>query len=319
MSSRPACRNDIRMTPIDRIFRTSYITNRSGPIEKRRCEVKHQEGFLKGVRGANIYFQNWLPEGDPKAVLLVIPGLAEHSGRYVNVVNHFVPLGYAVYGIDHLGHGKSEGKRVYVKQFDDFTDPLKSYFDMITRLEPGKPVFLLGHSLGGLIGVVYLLDHQAELKGAVLSAPLIKPPGNVTPAAAFMSKVFSALLPKFGILAFDRNGVSQDPAVVQAYVDDPLVYRGKITARLTSEIGKAMQTIGSEANRITLPILIVQGSADSLVDPAGARVLFDAVGSADKEIKIYEGFYHEVFNEPGRERVLRDVEAWLEAHLGSRK
>jgi alpha-beta hydrolase superfamily lysophospholipase len=281
--------------------------------------MKHQEGFFKGVRGANIYYQNWLPEGEPRAALLIVHGLAEHSGRYGNVVNHFVPLGYAVYGIDHFGHGKSDGTRVYVKRFDDYTNTLKVYFDKIRGSQPGKPIFLVGHSMGGLITAMYLLDHQAELAGAVLSGPAVKIPEYVTPFILFMGKMLSALIPKYGLLPLDANGVSRDPDVVQAYVSDPLVYRGKATARLAAEMLKAMQTITAQAARITLPILILQGSADRLVNPTGAQMLYDAVSSVDKEIRIYDGFYHEVFNEPEHDKVLRDVETWLEAHLRSRK
>ena len=281
--------------------------------------MKHQEGFFKGVRDANIYFQSWLPESEPKAVLLIVHGLAEHSGRYMNVVNHFVPLGYAVYGIDHIGHGKSDGTRVYVKRFDDYTNTLKVYFDMIHRWQPDKPIFLVGHSMGGLISAVYLLDHQTELTGAVLSGPVVKVPNNITPAILFMGKMLSTLIPRFGLVGLDANGVSRDPAVVQAYVSDPLVHRGKTTARLAAEMLKAMHYVSGQATKITLPIMIVQGSSDKLVDPAGAQMLYDAVSSADKEIRIYDGFYHEVFNEPEHDEVLRGVEIWLEAHLGPRK
>ena len=280
--------------------------------------MKHQEGFFKGVRDANIYFQSWLPESEPKAVLLIVHGLAEHSGRYMNVVNHFVPLGYAVYGIDHIGHGKSDGTRVYVKRFDDYTNTLKVYFDMIHRWQPDKPIFLVGHSMGGLISAVYLLDHQTELTGAVLSGPVVKVPNNITPAILFMGKMLSTLIPRFGLVGLDANGVSRDPAVVQAYVSDPLVHRGKTTARLAAEMLKAMHYVSGQATKITLPIMIVQGSSDKLVDPAGAQMLYDAVSSADKEIRIYDGFYHEVFNEPEHDEVLRGVEIWLEAHLGPR-
>ena len=280
--------------------------------------MKHQEGFFKGVRDANIYYQSWLPESEPRAILLIVHGLAEHSDRYENVVNHFVPLGYAVYGIDHLGHGKSDGTRVYVERFDDYTNTLKIYFDKVRGSQPGKPIFLVGHSMGGLISAVYLLDHQAELAGAVLSGPAVKIPKYVTPVILFMGKMLSALVPKYGLLPLDANGVSRDPSVVQAYVSDSLVHRGKATARLAAEMLKAMQTITAQAARITLPILIVQGSADRLVNPAGAQMLYDAVSSVDKEIKIYDGLYHEVFNEPEHDKVLRDVEIWLESHLGLR-
>jgi alpha-beta hydrolase superfamily lysophospholipase len=281
--------------------------------------MKHQEGFFKGVRDASIYFQSWLPESEPKAVLLIVHGLAEHSGRYMNIVNHFVPLGYAVYGIDHLGHGKSDGRRVYVERFEDYTDTLKLYFDMIRRWQPGKPIFLVGHSMGGLIGAVYLLDHQAELTGAVLSGAAVKVPKNITPAILVVGKMLSALVPRFGLIGLEVDGVCRDPAVVQAYVNDPLVYKGKTTARLAAEMLKAMQRVSAEATKITLPVMVLQGSADKLVDPAGARMLYDAVGSADKEIRIYDSFYHEVFNEPEHDKVLRDVEKWLEAHLAFRK
>jgi alpha-beta hydrolase superfamily lysophospholipase len=281
--------------------------------------VKHQEGFFKGVREANIYFQSWLPENDSKAVLLIVHGLAEHSGRYMNIVNHFIPLGYAVYGVDHIGHGKSDGKRVYVKRFEDYTNTLKIYFDRIRRLQPGKPIFLVGHSMGGLISAVYLLDHQNELTGAILSGVAVKVPENITPIIIIVGKMLSALMPSLGLIGLDAEGVSRDPAVVEAYVNDPLVFKGKTTARLAAEMLKAMKYVSVLATKITFPILIVQGSADRLVNPAGAQMLYDAVSSPDKEIRIYDGFYHEVFNEPEHDKVLRDIEIWLESHLVSRK
>jgi acylglycerol lipase len=279
--------------------------------------MKHQEGTFKGVRDADIYYQYWLPEDEPKAVLLIVHGLAEHSGRYMNVVNHFVPLGYGVYGLDHLGHGRSDGTRVYVERFEDYTDTLKIYSDMVRQWQPDKPFFLVGHSMGGLIGALYLLDHQAELAGAVLSGPCVKVPDNVSPVTVLLGRLLSALMPRAELLGLEAEGVCRDPAVVEAYVNDPLVHTGKTTARLAAELLKAMARVTAEATRITLPILLVQGSADRLVDPHGAQMLYDTASSGDKQIEIYEGFYHEVFNEPEHNQVLRDVETWLEAHLGS--
>ena len=280
--------------------------------------MRHQEGTFKGIRNASIYYQCWLPEGESTAVLLIVHGLAEHSGRYMNVVNHFVPLGYAVYGVDHVGHGKSSGTRVYVERFEDYTDTLKIYFDMVRHWQPEKPVFLVGHSMGGLIGAVYLLDHQAELTGAVLSGPAVKVHDTVSPAFIFVGKLISVLMPKLGLIGLEAEGVSRDPAVVQAYVNDPLVCRGKVTARLSAEFVKAIRRVAAEATKITLPILILQGSADRLVDPKGAQMLYDAVNSVDKTIKIYDGLYHEVYNEPEHGQVLGDVKAWLETHLSRR-
>jgi acylglycerol lipase len=277
--------------------------------------MNHQEGFFKGVHGIRIYHQCWLPESEPKAVLMIVHGLGEHSGRYLNLVNHFVPMGFAVYGMDHPGHGKSDGARKYVDRFEDFIGNVKAYFDRIQDWQAGKPVFLVGHSMGGLISAVYLLDHQAGLKGAIISGPSVKIPGNVSPATVFIGKMLATLMPKLGLLKTAPEGVSRNPAVVQAYMDDPLVYKGKTTVRLAAEMLKAMQRVSSEAAKITLPILILQGGADWIVDPAGAGMLFDLVSSADKEIKIYDGLFHEVYNEPEHPQVLRDVELWIEVRV----
>ena len=277
--------------------------------------MKHQEGYLKGVRDTDIYYQYWLPENEPEAILLVVHGLAEHSGRYMNVVNCLVPSGYAVYGIDHIGHGKSDGKKGYVQRFEDYTITLKKYFDMVREWHPEKPIFLIGHSMGGLISAAYLLKYQDELSGAVLSGPGIKVPDNISQAIIFAGNILSFIMPKAGLVQLDAEGVSRDPAVVDAYASDPLVYTGKITARLGAELLKAMRRVTEQAPKIRLPIMIVQGSDDKLVDPSGAQLLYDLASSKDKTIKIYNGFYHEVFNEPEHELVLNDVKIWIEAHL----
>jgi acylglycerol lipase len=273
------------------------------------------EGNFKGVRNVNIYYQAWLPEGKVKAVILVVHGLGEHCGRYMNVVNHFVPLGYAVYGLDHIGHGKSEGRREFVERFEDFTDTLTIYYKMVKEWQRNEPIFLLGHSMGGLIASYYLLDRQANFKGAVISAPSIKVSDNISRATIIMGKILSVLAPKMGLLALDTNAISRDPQVVTAYVNDPLVFHGKTPARLAAELLKAMQRITAEVDKITLPFIALQGGQDKLVDPAGAQMLYGRSGSKDKTLKVYEGLYHEVFNEPERGRVLKDVETWLEAHV----
>ena len=227
--------------------------------------MKHHEGYFKSIRDTNIYYQYWLPEGEPKAILLVAHGIAEHSGRYMNVVNHFVPAGYAVYGVDHIGHGKSDGKRVCVERFQDFTKTFKKYFDMIRGWQPIKPIFLVGHSMGGLISAAYLLKHQDELTGAVLSGPGIKVPDNISNAVIFAGKILSVVMPKAGIIHLDAEGICRDPAVVDAYLNDPLVYTGKITARLSAEMLKTIQHVTGSAIKIRLPIMIVQGGSDKLL------------------------------------------------------
>ncbi len=171
--------------------------------------------------------------------------------------------------------------------------------------------------MGGLIGSIFLLDFQEKVTGAVLSGPGVKIPENITSGVILAGKVLSTLAPRFGLIALNASHVSRDPAVVQAYRDDPLVYSGKTTARLAAELLKAMQRIAFEANRITLPVLILHGGDDKLADPAGARMLYDKVNSRDKTIKIYDHLYHEIINEPERRTVLEDMEKWLEMHLPS--
>jgi alpha-beta hydrolase superfamily lysophospholipase len=186
---------------------------------------------------------------------------------------------------------------------------------MIRDWQPEKLIFLIGHSMGGLISTAYLLEHQDELSGAVISGPAIKVPDNISQAIIFVGKMLSILMPKARLIGLDAEGVSRDPAVVDAYVNDPLVYTGKTTARLGAELLKTMQRVTKQAAVIRLPIMIVQGSDDKLVDPGGAQLLYDLVGSENKTVKIYDGFYHEIFNEPEHEQVLNDVQTWLEAHL----
>ena len=277
--------------------------------------MNHTEGYFKSVRNANIYYQGWLPDGGVKAVLLIIHGLGEHSGRYTNVINHFVPLGYAIYGFDHIGHGKSDGEREVIDRFEDYIGPLTIYLNMVKAWQPGKPIILFGHSLGGLIAVYYLLDHQAEFKGAVISAADITIPKNISPLTVTMGNIISSISPKTGGMALDATRISRDPEVVKAYVNDPLVFHAKTPARLAAEMLKAMLRVTAELGKITLPFITVQGSADELVAPGDAQLLYDKASSKDKTIKVYEGFYHEVFNEPGRAIVLNDVEVWLRAHV----
>ncbi len=278
--------------------------------------MKHEEGFLNENGDHRVFYQCWLPEGDLKAVLVVVHGLAEHCGRYMNVVNRFVPLGYGIYGFDFPGHGKSHGKRVYINRFEDYTRTLSTFLDKVRTLHNETPLFLVGHSMGSLVSAVLLTHRQEVFTGAVLSgAGAVKVPDSISSATILAGKVFSVVMPKIGLIGLDVNGVSSDPSVVRAYVEDPLVHTGKTTARLAAEILKAMQRFPEEAARITLPILLLQGGGDKLVDPAGARMLFETVQSSDKTLKMYDGLYHEIFNEPERDQVLGHMEQWLENHM----
>lgn len=277
--------------------------------------MKHEEGHFKGLKDLTLFYQSWLPEGEPQAVLLIAHGGAEHSGRYGNIVDHLLPKGYAIHGMDHRGHGKSEGRRVYVDRFSDYVDDLRTFFKMVKGWHPDDKIFLIGHSLGGAISLAYALRYQDELAGLVLSGAFTKVGESVSTLLIAVGNIIARILPTMGMVVLDSSAISRDPATIKAYDDDPLVYRGKITARLGAETIKTMQRFPAQVSQITLPILIMHGAADRLSDPLGSQRLFEAVSSADKTLKLYDGYYHEIFNDLGRERVLGDVENWLAAHL----
>jgi len=277
--------------------------------------MEHEEGRFRGHKNLNLYYQCWLPATGPEAILLVVHGAAEHSGRYTNLVNYFVPKGYAVCGLDHRGHGKSEGLRGYVERFSDYLNDLKTFFDIVRNEHVDTKIFLIGHSMGGTIATAFTVHYQHELAGLLLSGAGVKVGSSLSPALIVAVRMLSLLLPKMGITALDASAISQDKAVVDAYVSDPLVYRGKIRVRFGAEMIKTMQKLPDQIPKINLPILIMHGTADRLCDPEGSQMLYERVSSADKTLKLYQGFYHEIFNEPGHKQVLADMEAWLATRM----
>lgn len=248
-------------------------------------------------------------------MLLVVHGVCEHSGRYTNLINHFIPKGYAVCGLDHRGHGRSEGLRGYVERFSDYLNDLKAFFDIVRREHSDTKIFLVGHSMGGLIATVYAVRYQHELAGLLLSGSVLKVGSNWSPALIMVSRVLSVVVPRIGITTLDVSTLSQDQTVVDAAMNDPLYYRGKISARLGGELIKTMQELPCQMPEIKLSILIMHGTADRLSEPEGSQMLYERISSEDKTLKLYEGFYHEIFNEPGSEQVFADMEAWLATHI----
>jgi alpha-beta hydrolase superfamily lysophospholipase len=277
--------------------------------------MKQISGKLKGQGNLNLFYQGYLPTESPIGVLLIIHGLAEHIGRYMNIVDYFVPRGYAIYGFDQRGHGQSEGMRGYVERFSYYIDDTKAFFDIVRGEHPSKSFFILGHSVGGLIATTYSLNYPNELDGLILSGATIKPGESLSPVKIMLARLFSKVIPKVGIDVIDASAISQDQAVVKEYINDPLVYRGKISSRLGAELIKAMQVLTNHISNIQLPILIMSGSVDRLSNPEGSRFLYNRISSIDKTIKFYDGFYHEIFNEPRRNQVFNDMENWLNYHL----
>lgn len=265
--------------------------------------------------GAALNWKVWLPDGDPRAAIVLAHGYAEHLGRYEAFATTLNASGLAVYALDHWGHGRSEGRYGFVPRFSVFTDGVELLLNEVKARHPGLPVFLVGHSMGGLIACAHLLTHQSHYAGAILSGPAIKPSEEPSKLTILISRLLSRIAPRLGVLALDAEGVSRDPAVVAAYRADPLVYTGKMSARLAAEMFDAMAAARAGAAMIALPILLMHGEADRLTAPAGSRFLFETVSSSDRQLKLYPGLYHEIFNEPERASVIADLTGWIDVQL----
>lgn len=276
-------------------------------------QPEHVEGRLGGARGVELFWQGWLPAEPPTGVLLIAHGLGEHAGRYGNVVDVLVPDGWAVYGLDHRGHGRSSGRRAHVDTYADWLADFDAFRRVVVARHEGLPVFLLGHSMGGQIALAYALDHQDDLRGLVLSAPALAS-DQVPKAALPVLKLLAKVAPTLRPAGIDTTKISKDPAVVAAYHADPLVHGGKPSLGLSFALVNQFGVLPERARELRLPLLLQHGSLDELTDPAGTRLLEETSGSPDQTVHWYEGFWHEIYNEPEREVPLKDLREWLAAH-----
>ncbi|MEU7905678.1 lysophospholipase [Actinoplanes sp. NPDC049118] len=269
----------------------------------------HAEGRLTNHQ----YWQSWSPEA-PTGLVIVVHGAHEHSGRYRPVAERLTAAGYAVHALDHPGHGQSSGKRGNITSMAAAVHGVDTLTRMATEVHPGAPVFVYGHSLGGLIALQYLTGTPAGcVRGGIISAPALDT-SAVTGALRLLAPLVSAMLPNLGMLALDPNTISRNPDVVRAYCSDPLNYLGKMTARTGTELMLTATAMPSRLTALTLPLFVLHGSADRLVPPTTSALVRERAGSPDLTLKIYEGLYHEPHNEPERDQVLDDIIAWLDAH-----
>lgn len=267
------------------------------------------EGRLVGAGAVELYWQGWIPP-EPRGVLLLCHGLGEHAGRYGTVVDAVVPDGWAVYGLDHRGHGRSGGRRAHVDRYADLLDDFDVFRRAVVARHPGLPVVLLGHSMGGQIALAYALDHQADLAGLVLSAPALAGDVVPKPVVPFL-RALGRVAPRLRPAGIDVTKISKDPAVVAAYQADPLVHHGKPTLALGLAVVDQFAVLPERARALTLPLLLQHGAVDALTDPAGTRLLAETAGSADTTVHWYDGLWHEIYHEPERAQPLADLREWL--------
>ena len=263
-----------------------------------------------------IFWQAWSPDSGSRAVVVIAHGAGEHSDRYAHVAARLVAEGYAVYAIEHRGHGRSEGPRALIDRLGHAVADLDALITRATDEHPGPPLFLLGHSMGATVAVSYAIRHQDRLAGLMMSGPLAAleaAPPHMRAAA----RVLSVLTPGLPLVPIDANQISRDPAVVKAYVEDPLVHHGKLPVRTISELARAIDGFPREVTRITVPTLIMYGTADELCPIEGSAMLAANIGATDLTVKGYEGLYHEILNEPEQDRVLEDMCAWLGSHVAA--
>jgi alpha-beta hydrolase superfamily lysophospholipase len=274
--------------------------------------MRHRDLQFPGCQDTNLHGQAWLPERTPRAIIVVSHGLAEHGGRYAGLASRLVEKGYAVYALDHRGHGRSSGRRANIDRFDYLVSDLGTFIGRAQREHPDTPVILLGHSMGGAIALACALKHHRVLRALVLSAPALSAGESVSALKLWVVKLLSAVSPNTGALKLPATAVSRDPAVVRAYESDPLVYHGSIPARTLAELIEAMRSLQQKAHELRIPVLIQHGTADSLVPLAATHPIYQHLGVAkSRTMQVYEGLYHEVYNEPERDRVIADLEAWL--------
>lgn len=287
--------------------------------------TSHDEGYREIAPGRSGYWQAWLPRDPARAVVVIVHGLHEHSARYAHVGARLAAVGFAVYAADHRGHGRSDGRRANIERMALIVADLSSFVRFAVERHPGLPVFMVGHSLGGLIALHYATEPGATepeatepatlLDGLVVSGPAVQVAAG-SGLQRRLAGVLSALVPNLGVVALDADQkISRDPDVVRAYQADPLVHHGKVKARTGAEMLVMMAGLPARLPQLSMPLLLLHGTDDEICALAGSAMVHDAVSSPDKTLRQYQGLYHEVFNEPEREAILTDLVSWLDQHL----
>jgi acylglycerol lipase len=263
--------------------------------------------------GAQIFIRSWTPAGPPKAVVAICHGVNSHSGYYLWAGEQLAAKGFAVYALDLRGRGRSSGERFYIEEFADYLNDVDAMMTLARSRQPGLPVFLLGHSAGGVICSVYTLEHQADLAGFICESFAFK-----VPAPDFVLAVvkgLSHLTPHTHVLTLKNEDFSRDPKVVEAMNADPLIH-GESQASLTvAQLVRATERLGREFPLITLPVLIMHGTTDKATRPEGSQFFYDTAGSTDKTLKLYDGYAHDLLNDYGKEQVMADIVGWIDARL----
>ena len=276
------------------------------------------ERTFDGVGGVRIVYDVWTPDPDrtaPRGVVVLCHGYAEHARRYDHVAQRFGEAGLLTYAIDLRGHGRSGGKRVYLRHLAEYTDDFGTLVGIAAGEHPELPRIVLGHSMGGGVVFAYGVEHPDDYTAMVLSGPAVYAQEAVSSFMIGVAKVVGSILPGLPVEQLPTEAISRDPDVVAAYMSDPLVHHGKLPAGIAKALLNVGETMPQRAAALTAPLLVVHGEQDKLIPVNGSRQLLECVASTDAHLKVYPELYHEVFNEPERALVLDDVTSWIEAKL----
>jgi acylglycerol lipase len=276
--------------------------------------VKALSSSFQTVDGLTLSAHRYLPGEKPCAAVILVHGYAEHAGRYRALTETLVGSGFAVYTLDLRGHGESEGRRANVRVFNEYVHDLTRFMDLVREARTHTKRFLFGHSMGGLVALQAVLEHPEKVDGLVLSAPFVENATPVSPLLERAASLISSFAPDLPVQKLDVSALARDARVVQGYQDDPLVYQGKVKARIGYELLRTGGYLTGRAGSISLPVLVQHGAADRIAAPSGSRALFEVLGSSDKTLKLYDGAFHEIYNDLDRETVIADLLEWLRAH-----
>jgi alpha-beta hydrolase superfamily lysophospholipase len=277
--------------------------------------INRSERTFDGVGGVRIVYDVWTPETPARGVVVLCHGYAEHARRYDHVAERFGQAGLITYALDLRGHGRSGGKRVYLRNISEYTADFHTLVGLATGAHPGLPIIVLGHSMGGGVVFTYGVEHPDDYTAMVLSGPAVYAQDAVSSFMIGVAKIVGSILPGLPVENLPADAVSRDPAVVAAYESDPLVHHGKLPAGIGKALIKVGETMPQRASALTAPLLVVHGEQDKLIPVDGSRRLMECVASTDAHLKVYPELYHEVFNEPERALVLDDVTSWIETKL----
>ena len=269
----------------------------------------------QGHLSSKIFYRKWAKKSNPKAALIVIHGLGEHSGRYKQLAEYFYAQDLVVFCPDQLGHGLSSGKRGHVRRFEDYFVAVEEIRDKLERDYPNIPCFVLGHSMGALIAALWLVENQNRFAGALFSGGAFRLAENPSNLLRSVVDTLAFLLPTVGVMKIDGRKVSRDPDIVNAYIKDSLVHHKAYSARLISEFVKAMENLQRKSSVISIPVLVLHGEADTLTAPEGSTEFIKNISSQDKTLKMLPGVYHEILNEPEGPQLMSEMKEWIYKRL----